>query len=74
MRRITYLLALAMLPAVLAGAQSTPKSPVDVEKRVEQLLGKFTQEQKIDLLGGVDEFFIRGYEDLGWPRGRSRSS
>ena len=27
-----------------------------------------TLDQKIDLIGGVDDFFIRGYASLGWPR------
>ena len=26
-----------------------------------------TPEQKIDLLGGVRNFYIRGYKGLGWP-------
>jgi beta-glucosidase len=69
MRRMTHLLALTVLPAALAQAQ-TPASPTEVDQRVEQLMSKFTLEQKIDLLGGVDEFFIRGYEELGWPRQR----
>jgi len=69
MRRMTHLLALTVLPATLVQAQ-TPASPTEVDQRVEQLLSKFTLEQKIDLLGGVDEFFIRGYEELGWPRQR----
>jgi beta-glucosidase len=27
-----------------------------------------TLEQKIDLIGGQDEFYIRAYPELGWPR------
>ena len=70
MCRITHLLALTVLPGLLAQAQPTPQpaSAAEVEKRVDQLLAKFTLEQKIDLLGGVNEFFIRGYPELGWPQ------
>src|SRR6266550_2702092 len=39
-----------------------------VESRVESLLGQMTLEEKIDMLGGVDDFFIRGIPRLGLPR------
>ena len=45
---------------------STPSDP-EVEKRVESILSKMTPEQKIDLLGGIKSFYIRGYRELGLP-------
>lgn len=39
-----------------------------VNQRVDALLSKLTLEQKIDLLGGVDVFFIRGIPTIGLPR------
>jgi beta-glucosidase len=39
-----------------------------VERRVESILGRMTLEEKIDLLGGVDNFFIRAIPRLGLPR------
>jgi len=45
-----------------------PQSPdPQVEKRVDDVLGRMTLEQKIDLLGGIRGFYIRGYKDLGLP-------
>jgi beta-glucosidase len=43
-------------------------SSSDIESRVESLLKQMTLEEKIDMLGGVDEFFIRGVPRLGIPR------
>lgn len=39
----------------------------DVEKRVDSILSRMSIEQKIDLLGGVKGFYIRGYKDFGLP-------
>src|SRR5207237_8561962 len=42
------------------------KAPID--QRVEDLLNQMTLEEKIDLLGGVDGFFIRGVPRLNFTR------
>ncbi len=39
-----------------------------VEQRVESLLSKMTLEEKVDMIGGVDDFFVRGIPRLGLPR------
>src|SRR5258708_37549768 len=39
-----------------------------VEERVESLLSKMTLEEKVDMIGGVDDFFVRGIPRLGLPR------
>jgi beta-glucosidase len=39
-----------------------------VEQRVEALLKQLTLEEKIDLLGGTDGFFVREVKRLGLPR------
>jgi beta-glucosidase len=49
-------------------ASQTPASNAGVESRAESLLRQMTLEEKIDLLGGVDGFFIRGLPRLGIPR------
>jgi len=57
--------------SVLLGliATSTAASPDDaVERRVESILGQMTLEEKIDLIGGVDFFYLRGVPRLGVPR------
>src|SRR5947209_4737124 len=47
---------------------NAPPAPAEVERRVESVLARMTLEEKIDMLGGVDGFFVRGYERLGLPR------
>src|SRR6185503_12529552 len=48
--------------------QTSSAAPTEVERRVDSLLSQMTLEEKIDLLGGVDSFFIRGIPRLGFPR------
>jgi beta-glucosidase len=56
----------ALLPMGMStSAQNQQQSPVEVEKRVEALLGKMTVEEKITLIGGVNDFYIRGIPRLG---------
>lgn len=38
-----------------------------VEKRVDDLLVKMTLEEKIDMIGGYNDFYIRPTERLGIP-------
>ncbi len=38
------------------------------DEKVETMLGKLSLEQKIDLIGGVDEMFIREMPAIGMPR------
>jgi len=58
----------AMLIALNAVAATPPPVTSSVDERVDAIMRPMTLEQKIDLLGGVDDFYIRGYESLGWPR------
>src|SRR5277367_6834981 len=39
-----------------------------IESRIDSLLKKLTLEEKIDLIGGVDDFYIRSNEKIGLPR------
>jgi len=73
-RRIARSGWVAVLAATVLFAQSNsqnsspaPSSDPGVEKRIDSILGQMTLEQKIDLLGGVKSFYIRGYKDLGLP-------
>lgn len=47
-------------------AQSAP-SRTDVEARVESILGKMTVDEKIELLGGINDFYTRPIARLGIP-------
>lgn len=67
---VTLCLPLVGSPLV-AGQTSSVKAPAassEIERRVESLLGQMTSEEKIDLLGGVDGFFIRSVPRLNIPR------
>jgi beta-glucosidase len=59
------LAVLMILPLAALGAPAEPSS--DVEQRVDSLLSQMTLEEKIDLLGGVNLFGMRGVPRLGVP-------
>src|SRR5437588_1817867 len=65
-------LSCAAVIVLLFGIQQFPQSasPVsgDVEHRVESIVSQMTLEEKIDMLGGVDNFYIRAMPRLGVPR------
>jgi len=48
-------------------SQTTSPSPAEIERRVDSLLSQMTLEEKVDMIGGVDGFFIRGIPRLGLP-------
>src|SRR5579862_3273510 len=54
-----------IIPAV---AQSAPKSQAAIESRVDSLLKQLTLKEKVDLIGGVDDFYIRAIPKIGLPR------
>jgi beta-glucosidase len=39
-----------------------------VARRVDSLMVRMTIEQKLELIGGVDDMFIRSIPSVGWPR------
>jgi beta-glucosidase len=67
-RSIGAILVLLFIGLTAALVPSASSAPGDVEQRVAAILSKMTLEQKIDLIGGEDDFYIRAYPDLGWPR------
>jgi beta-glucosidase len=48
--------------------QTAKVSPADAEARIESMLKQLTLEEKIDLIGGVDDFYIRANQKIGLPR------
>ena len=54
-----------VLPAV---CQSAPASQAATEARVDSMLKQLSLEEEIDLLGGVDSFYIRAIPRIGLPR------
>ena len=74
MRKLSSIIVMSIVVSNFAGALGqSPASPslqssAEVERRVESLLGQMTMEEKIDLLSGVDGFFIRDLPRLNLPR------
>jgi len=66
-RRLRPFILLLFLPLFLAWSQAQTSS-ADTEARADSLLKKLTLEEKIDLIGGVDDFYIRANEKIGLPR------
>ena len=62
------LLSLLVNLAPPARAQNGAPQQQGVEQRVEAVLKQLTLEEKIDLLGGTDGFFVREVKRLGLPR------
>jgi len=52
--------------APFAMAQATPSKP-DVEKRVDSILSQMTLEEKIEIIGGINDFYTRPIPRLGIP-------
>src|ERR1700685_3994972 len=62
---ISLPLVLFVLPAV---CQTAPVSQAATEARVDPLLKQLTLEEKVDIIGGVDDFYIRAIPRIGLPR------
>src|SRR5919109_614094 len=56
-----------LFSCVAAVAQNTSSAPADVEKRVEGIIARMTLAEKIDMLGGLNDFYIRPLPRLGLP-------
>src|SRR5436309_2757154 len=72
MRKILFTILIVPLIGTLAlinmKAQSLAPMNRNTEDKVEALLGQMTLREKVDLLGGVEDFYIRGVPRLGVPR------
>jgi len=66
MKPQTLSIVIILLISSVLLAQSNP-SPADIEKRVNSLLSQMTLEEKIDYIGGIDDFYIRAIPRLGIP-------
>ncbi|HMJ26035.1 MAG TPA: glycoside hydrolase family 3 N-terminal domain-containing protein, partial [Pyrinomonadaceae bacterium] len=65
-----FLLSNVFCALAQSPASSSFRSSIEGEQRVETILRQMTLEEKIDLLGGVDGFFIRDVPRLKLPRFR----
>ena len=60
-----WLVLLLVLPVV---CQQKAEAPADTESRVDSMLKQLTLEEKVDLIGGVDDFYIRANQKIGLAR------
>ncbi len=67
MRKFSHGFATLLLLSSFSFAQAPVPASPEIEQKVNAILGKMTLEQKIDLLGGVNTFDVRGYPELGLP-------
>src|SRR5689334_3907835 len=66
--RKSHLAAAALFSAALFIHAQTPQRPSsDVERRIQGLMAQLTLEEKIDMIGGVNGFYIRGNPKIGLP-------
>ena len=69
-KRLVVLASLALLwsiTAVSACAQHVLPASSQVEARARQILAQMTQDEKLEYIGGVRDFFVRGIPRLGVP-------
>jgi beta-glucosidase len=63
----SFAVAIALLLAAQFGMAQGASSKTDVERRVDSILGKMTIEEKIEMVGGVNDFYTRPIPRLGIP-------
>ncbi len=66
-KNASLILTLRAFTPTLTTAHAAPIPLPDVEKRAESILTKMTLEEKIDMLGGVNGFYIRANNRLKLP-------
>jgi beta-glucosidase len=66
-RRLQFVVLLFAV-FVLRGLCQAPQNQTDVEAKVDSLLKQLTLEEKLDLIGGVEDFYIRAIPRIGLPR------
>ena len=62
------LLAIFLIVFSISVCQTIPTPSADVDARAEGLLKQLSVEEKVDLIGGVDDFYIRDIKHIGLPR------
>src|SRR5207302_10925533 len=67
MRTFKAVVVIPLLLSLIAVAQNGSPSSADVEKRVDAILVQMTLEEKIDMLGGVNNFYVCPVPWLGLP-------
>jgi beta-glucosidase len=68
LRKLRLIAALILLAVLTVAGQTAPVSQADVEARAESLLKQLSLEEKVDLIGGQDDFYIRAIPHIHLPR------
>lgn len=68
LRRLHCVVSLVVIVFISAALCLSQTAPAQIEARVDALLKRLTLEEKIDLIGGVDDFYIRAIPHIGLPR------
>jgi beta-glucosidase len=66
-RNVKFLALLLLISWLPAGAQAPSAATPAVEARVDALLKQLSLEEKVDLIGGVLDFYIREIKHIGLP-------
>ena len=61
MRKLSRICAALLLLVPFSLAQAPSPAFPEIEQKANAILSKMTLEQKIDLLGGINTFDVRGY-------------
>jgi beta-glucosidase len=64
---VLCLVCLSLVAAGQSGGQSAGSAQGDADQRAEKILSQMTLEEKIDYVGGYDDFYIRAIPRLGVP-------
>jgi beta-glucosidase len=64
-RRCAFVFVIGLVAQSLAAQAAPPK--IEVEKRVDSILSKMTLEEKIEIIGGINDFFTRPISRVGIP-------
>jgi beta-glucosidase len=67
MRKLMIGCCLFLVAVSFGFAQAPSPSTSELEQKVDAILSQMTLDQKIDMLGGVHTFDVRGYPELGLP-------
>jgi beta-glucosidase len=65
---LAFVLFAVIVVAVPLAHSAPGNGDDDVEQRIQAILSRMTLEQKVDMIGGVEDFYIRAYPDLGVPQ------
>jgi beta-glucosidase len=67
-RKLNFVVVLLIVSSLATWAQAPSASTPAIEARADAMLKQLSLEEKIDLIGGVDDFYIREIKHIGLSR------